>query len=113
MQSESATESAPHLDAVFDALSDGRRRTTVSLLQTHERPMALADVADEIAIREHDADITSIPAEEVKRIYTSLYHSHVPKMAAAGLVVYSQERDVVALSDDAEQVGPILEFIEE
>ncbi|WP_425607567.1 DUF7344 domain-containing protein [Natrinema zhouii] len=60
--------------------------------------MALADLADEIAAREKETSITDIPAEEVKRIYMPLYHTHIPKLEEADLVHYKQERDTVTLT---------------
>lgn len=92
------------LDDVLDILASQRRRYILHCLQTHVLPLALADVADEVAVYEHDTDITDISAEEVKRIYISLYHTHIPKLAERGLVTYSQDRDLVTLSDNGEQL---------
>lgn len=92
------------LDDVLDILASQRRRYILHCLQTHALPLALADVADEVAVYEHDTDITDISAEEVKRVYISLYHTHIPKLAERGLVTYSQDRDLVTLSDNGEQL---------
>lgn len=72
--------------------------------------MALADVADELAVRENEPETTDISAEEVTRIHTSLYHAHVPKLADAKIVEYGQDRDLVAPSENADRVEPILAF---
>lgn len=64
--------------------------------------MALADLADEVAARENGTPITQTSAEEVKRIYISLYHTHVPKLEAADVVRYSQDQDMVALEAEFE-----------
>lgn len=78
-------------------LDPRRRRYVVSCLRSHVNPMALADVADEVAIRENGVPITDIPAEAVKRVYFSLYHTHVPALEDAGIVDYTQEGDLVEL----------------
>ncbi|AGB30511.1 hypothetical protein C488_07117 [Natrinema pellirubrum DSM 15624] len=83
----------------FDVLSHHRRRYALQCLREYETPLALADLADEVAVREHDRPLPEISAEAVKRIYVSLYHTHVPKLADADYVRYSQERDEVALLD--------------
>lgn len=88
------------LDDLFDLLSNRRRRHLLRCLDEYDDPMALADLADEIAAKEYDAPITETSAKEVKRIYVSLYHNHVPKLEEAGIVRYSQERDLVALAVD-------------
>lgn len=92
-------------DMLFDVLSSRRRRCTLSCLRDHENPLPLADVAEEVAIQETGRAITDIPAEDVKEVYISLYHAHVPKMEDAGIVRYSQERDSVALESDAKQLA--------
>lgn len=101
------------LDDIFDILASQRRRYVLHCLQEYEKPMALADLADEIAVAEYGTDIVDIPAEEVKYVYTSLYHTHIPKLADAGVVEYSQERDTVALAENAELLQPHMESPEE
>ncbi len=92
------------LDAYFTVLSNQRRRHVVDCLQEHRNPMALSDLADEVAVREHDSPVTEIPAEEVSEIQISLYHVHVPKMEDAGLVDYDQDDDLVTLVEDGQEL---------
>ncbi len=106
------TDTIPE-DDVFAVLSSQRRRFALHCLQKYGGPMALADMADEIAVWENDTDIADISPEEVKRIYVSLYHTHVPKLEDADIVEYSQERDMVALSENAEQVTAHIEPYDE
>ncbi len=96
------------LDDVFDILASQRRRYILYCLRTHDSPLALADVADEVTVYEHDTDITDISAEEIKRVYMSLYHTHIPKLAERDLVTYSQERDLVTLSETGKQLSVIV-----
>jgi len=89
-------------DALFNTLQDSRRRFVLSCLDTHRNPMALADLADELASWESDMELSEIPAEDVTSVYISLYHVHIPKLADVGLVEYNQERDAVALVAESE-----------
>ncbi|SFR94146.1 hypothetical protein SAMN05216559_1457 [Halomicrobium zhouii] len=91
---------ATALDATFDVLSNRRRREAFRCLAAHDEPMALADLADEVAVAERGAPITDISAEVVKHVYVTLYHSHVPSLENAGFVRYDQERDLVTLTQD-------------
>ena len=91
-------------DEVFELLGSQRRRYVVRCLTEFDGSLSLADLADEVATREHDAVITELSAETVKRIYVSLYHNHVPKLEAAGVVAYDQERDAVALDDGVDEL---------
>jgi hypothetical protein len=99
---ESWASDADALDrsTVHDLLSSERRRHVLDCLDDHGS-LALPDLADEVAAREHDEPFQYVPEDAVLTIYLSLYHAHVPKLAEAGLVDYDQERDAVALADDA------------
>lgn len=93
--------SAPDLDTLFSMLSDERRRYALYCLDEHRNPVALADLADEVARLEHDArTVAEVPAEDVKSVYMSLYHNHVPRLEDAGIVSYSQSADTVRLTCD-------------
>lgn len=88
-------------DALFDVLARERRRYALHCLQQYRNPLALADLADEVALLEHDVEsLRRIPEEEVKRIYLNLYHTHIPKMEAASVLEYDQETDSVRLADE-------------
>ncbi|AHG04325.1 hypothetical protein HALDL1_12505 [Halobacterium sp. DL1] len=97
-------------DDLMDVLSNPRRRFVVACLAEYDTPLTLPDVADELAVWEHDARITEISAEDVAAIHTDLYHVHVPKMADAGVVEYSQERELVALAEPSRELATRLEL---
>lgn len=83
---------------LLDALADARRRFILQYLQDHAS-LTLADLADELATREQEAPLPAISPDTVMQGYLSLYHIHVPKLAAIGLVTYDQDQDRVALTD--------------
>lgn len=87
--------------ALFEILADARRRHVLYCLERFRTPIPLADLADEVAVAESDANtIADISDESVKRVYMDLYHAHVPKMADAGVVAYDQASDTVDLTSD-------------
>lgn len=92
----------------LDLLADRRRRDALRVLAYHDEPVTLADLADEVAIREHGVPLTDVPAESVLRVYLSLYHAHVPRLAGAGVVAYDQDDDVVRLSTGAAELDALL-----
>lgn len=92
-------------------LANSRRRHAIERLRNVDGSIGLADLADEVATVEHGTVISEIPAEEVKRVYLDLYHSHVPKLAEADVVEYSQESDLVELSAGADRLTPYLEAV--
>lgn len=93
---ESADLPVP-LDVLFDLLADGRRRAAYFTLVTHEA-LSLPDLADEVAVAERGRTLSNIDPDDVLQVYLSLYHTHVPKLADAGVAEYEQEDDYVALT---------------
>lgn len=78
---------------------DDERRRALAVLRRHGGTMTLADLADEVSVRRFDAPLSEIDPQRILRVYNSLYHTHVPKLAAAGRVEYEQERDLVRLTE--------------
>lgn len=87
------------LDMVFQALADGRRRHAITCLQKHHT-VSLADLAEFVAEKEQGADRAEISDEQVRDIYLSLYHTHLPKLEAAQFVHYEQQHDMVVRTED-------------
>lgn len=85
-------------DTVFDLLSHAYRRALLDCLEQHGPSLAVADAAEEVATRNSSCSIEDVPAEDIERVYLSLYHSHVPKLADEGAVTYDRERGVVTLT---------------
>lgn len=96
------------IDDVYPALATRRRRYLLYCLHVYANPVTLADAAERITRWERDD-----PADELLdarlQVYMSLYHDHVPELADAGLVAYSQEEDMVELTDRATRIREALE----
>lgn len=97
-------ESRQSFDMIFDQLSHPRRRCALACLLEKRGRISLADLAEEVAIREQEVPITEISAEEVREVETTLYHWHIPKLAEAGVVEYDLERALVQLAEGTEQI---------
>lgn len=91
-------------DVLFDALAHHRRRFVLAFLEENPTPVALADLADELATIEHDAPLAEIADEDVTAIRASLYHLHVPKLADVGLVEYDPDSEQVAWAENADEI---------
>ena len=79
-------------DEVYDVLANRQRRRIISILQDAGEPLALADIAIELAERE------GLEGEEMweqaHRFRINLYHWHLPKLDEADVVGYDEERGV-------------------
>lgn len=85
-------------DSVFDILSNPRRRYILYHLQEADGAVELGDLSTEIAAWENDVEPDELTAQQRKRVYVSLYQTHVPKMADTDVIEYDQEESTVQLS---------------
>lgn len=92
---ESVETPPEELSSCLSLLASERRRHVITIVSGVGEPITLADVADEVAIRESGRPLTELSPERVARVYTSLYHDHLPRLQDAGIVTYDQERDLV------------------
>ncbi|WP_224333797.1 DUF7344 domain-containing protein [Haloprofundus halobius] len=92
---------------VADAVRHPRRRRVLAHLIEQQRPVLLEDLAAVVARREYD----SPSDEEIEGVLTSLYHQHLPKLAAANVVEYGGEGDWISveLTEDATPLQVSLE----
>lgn len=92
-QSKTVVPLSSSLDTVFTLLSNRRRRCVLYLLAQAEEPVELSELARLVGVYEHGGE-TPAP-DELKRIYSALYNTHVPKLANAGLVEYDDDGDSI------------------
>lgn len=99
------------ITVICECLSRSRRRCTLDRLREAEKPLALADLAEDVADWEVDVPQSEIDDETVKDVYMSLYHNHVQKLDDAGFVKYNQERNTVELAEYPEELSNKHEFL--
>jgi len=89
-------------DVVFDLLSSSRRRFVLQYLSQADGPVQFSELANELAAWENDTDVEDITERQRKRVYVSLYQTHIPKLEEAGVVDYDADSGEVRLTS---QVG--------
>ncbi|GGN88329.1 MULTISPECIES: DUF7344 domain-containing protein [Haloarcula] len=95
-------------DTVFEVLSNSRRRFILATLRQSESPMKVTRLARLIGAYEDDVPPSEISATEEKRVYVSLYQSHIPKLEATGFVEYDEEARSVAETDATGEIDRYL-----
>ena len=95
-------------DRVFDILSSPRRRYVLYFLRTEPNPIQLTDLAEHVAAWENDTTVEELSTQQRKRVYVSLYQTHLPKLAEAGLVNYDEESGDVSIASKASEIDPLL-----
>lgn len=96
--------SAAHL---YDLLSNRRRRYVLAVLSRRTQPVAIADLAKEIADWEMDGSDTTPPADLSQRIRIDLCHIHAPKLAEADLIEFNQANNTIAPPEDSEPLETV------
>lgn len=104
----SSSEGNLSQDTVFDILSNSRRRYVLYYLRQQPRTVQLTTLAEQVAAWENETDVESLSEQERKRVYVSLYQTHIPKLADTGLVRYDKEAGTVVLADEADEMGDYL-----
>ncbi|TQQ79329.1 hypothetical protein EGH24_11910 [Halonotius terrestris] len=95
-------------DLVFDILSNTRRRMVLYYLRRHGGPAAVQDIAEEIAALENDVDPEELSRQQQKRVYVSLYQTHLPKLETAGVIEYDEDDGRVSLTARAMDIDGYL-----
>lgn len=95
-------------DLIFDLLSSPRRRMVLYYLREHGGSSTVTELAEEIASLEYDVPADELSRQQRKRVYVSLYQTHVPKLAEAGVIDYDEESSEVRLTDRARRMDTYL-----
>lgn len=94
------------VDDVVDCLIHEHRQLVLETLATTDGPVALSELAHEIATRE----TAHGPGGSTEEMRISLYHIHLPKLAEAGLIEFDREHDVVRSQDRPECIDAWFEY---
>lgn len=82
------------LDTVFGMLQNERRRRVLEYLRDNETTTQ-SELAEHVAAIENGVPRGSLTSTQRKRVYVSLYQSHLPKLHDAGAVEYDPDRGTV------------------
>ncbi len=95
-------------DDAFDILSNARRRYVLYYLREANGPVELGELANELAAWENETTTEELTQQQRKRVYVSLYQTHIQKLAEADIVEYDQDTSMVSLANGARDIGAYL-----
>jgi hypothetical protein len=93
-------------EAVHGILGNRRRRYTLEFLRGTDGPVGMRELCVAVAARENDIAREEVRPKQRKRVYTALRQTHLPRLAAAGLVEYDRDRSVVTPTDRLTVLDP-------
>ena len=106
-----ATPSPHSSELIYGLLADRRRRYALHYLMQRGEPVTLGELAEQVAAWENEKSVAALGSQERKRVYVSLYQSHLPSMDREGIVEYDQDRGEVALAPSFADVDIYLEAV--
>lgn len=101
MSSDTKASDDVTADLVFEILSNKRRRMVLYYLRQNGGRGTVQEVAEQIAALENDVPIDKLSAQQRKRVYVSLYQTHVPKLDQTGIIDYDDSQGELRLTDRA------------
>ncbi|WP_254271601.1 DUF7344 domain-containing protein [Haloarcula marina] len=96
------------IEPIYEALGHPRRRyLCYTLLKDTE--WSLNDLATKIVAWETDVPEHAVTEDQREEVYISLYHAHIPKLVAEGVVTFDEGTERVTAAEHADQVLTALE----
>lgn len=108
MSSDADTSSEISTDVVFEILSNTRRRMVLYYLRQSGGSATVQELAEQIAALENDIDVAELQSQQRKRVYVSLYQTHIPKLESTGIIEYDDTQGTVYLTDRAMEIDTYL-----
>lgn len=96
-------------EEVFDLLSSPRRRFVLYYLRGADEPIELGELANEVAAWENETEVSELTSQQRKRVYVSLYQTHIPKLEEFGVIDYDPESGLVRPTDQVQNIGQYLQ----
>ena len=95
-------------DDIFEILSNHRRRMVLYYLRRTGGTADVTELAGEIASMENDVPVEDLTSQQRKRVYVSLYQTHLPKMTQMNAIEYDKDAGTVRLTDRTNNIDRYL-----
>jgi len=101
-EDDGGTDWALTTDQVFMLLKNRRRRHAIKALRRLGGESTVRELTAEVAAMENGVPPEQLAYDQRKKVYTSLYQTHLETMADAGIVDYDRRSGDVVLTDAVE-----------
>lgn len=96
-------------EELFDILSSDRRRYLLYFLEAESGEADLRKLARLVAAHENGLNPEDVTQKGEKRVYISLYQSHLPKLESADLIEYDSDTKRVSSTKNVEQIADLFD----
>ncbi|RQG91239.1 hypothetical protein EA462_04410 [Natrarchaeobius halalkaliphilus] len=94
---------------LFDVFSNARRRHAVQYLKRKGGSCDLAPLVEQVAAWENDTPPDDVTRTQRRRVYISLYQTHLPMLEDHGIVDWDPEAHAIELLPSEEVFEPYLD----
>ena len=94
---------------LFDVFSNARRRRTVQYLKRQGGSCDLAPLVQQVAAWENETDPNEVTRTQRRRVYISLYQTHLPMLEDHGIVDWDPDGHKIELLPSEERFEPYLD----
>jgi len=94
---------------LFDVFSNARRRRTVQYLKRRGGTCDLAPLVEQVAAWENEIDSEDVSRTQRRRVYISLYQTHLPMLEDHGIVDWDPDDHAIELLPHEEVFDPYLD----
>jgi hypothetical protein len=105
------SEESIAFDSVLNVCQHQHRRIVLGALAEQRRSLTPADLTEAILEYNHQTQPTDASEDVVTDIRRSLYHVHLPMLAAEGFITYGSEQEFVEPTEQLHQVKKTLSTI--
>lgn len=93
---------------LFDVFSNARRRMAVRYLTGRKGTCDLTPVVEQVAAWENGVQPDDVTRAQRRRVYISLYQTHLPMLADHGIIEWNPEDHRIELRQDSRRFEPYL-----
>ena len=94
---------------LFDVFSNARRRRTVQFLKRQHGSCDLTPLVEQVAAWENDTSPNQVTRAQRRRVYISLYQTHLPMLEDHGIIDWDADGHRIELLPGEEAFDPYLE----